>query len=224
MFVRVVHETRFPLIVLERHRLALEPELLGRVRRELAPGFLLGMQAYPGSHPASIELAERLREPRFELSFYKLAVGDLPAADEGPLYEGLHLDSHPDLTPSRELLRVLVNLSAHPRRFRYAVADRWQLAERGVRIGRREFEPLELPGDVEQRVVEIPGRTETEVHALRFYASAVPHVGLNDQPEHFLVSFETLTRPGRRAGCGPSSGRSAPASRPCRAGAEARCS
>lgn len=34
------------------------------------------------------------------------------------------------------------------------------------------------------------GRTDHSVHGLRFLASAIPHVGLNDPPEHFLISFE----------------------------------
>jgi hypothetical protein len=62
-----------------------------------------------------------------------------------------------------------------------------------VRYGRREFEPLTLAPEIETRVVHLPGRTATSLHALRFLASAVPHVGLNDPPEHFLVSFEAVT-------------------------------
>ena len=135
-------------------------------------------------------MRERLAAPAFSLSFVKLAVGMPPTETEGPLYEGPHLDSHPALTDSTELLRLLVNLSEHPRRFLYAVTDRWDL---GVRSGRREFAPLALPPEVERRVVVIPGRTSTTVHALRFLASAVPHVGLNDPPEQFLLSLEALT-------------------------------
>jgi hypothetical protein len=62
-----------------------------------------------------------------------------------------------------------------------------------VRYGRTEFEPLVLPADTATKVVEIPGRTATSLHALRFLASAVPHVGLNDPPEHFLASFEMVS-------------------------------
>jgi hypothetical protein len=94
-----------------------------------------------GTHPACLALTEALRTrllgPEFALSFVKLVEGRPPAAGEGPLYEGLHLDSHPQLTDSTELLRLLVNLSRHRRRFRYAVTDRWQLAEQGVRAARR---------------------------------------------------------------------------------------
>jgi hypothetical protein len=124
-----------------------------------------------------------------------VAEGDPPEADEGPFHERPHLDTHPELSGSLELLRLLVNLSAYPRRFLYAATDRWRLAEQGVRYGRRDFQPLELPPGTEERIVVLPGRTGTAVHALKFFASAVPHVGLNDPPDHFLASFEALADP-----------------------------
>jgi hypothetical protein len=203
----LVLRTRTPLIALERHDDALDVERLPTVRDELLAGraagadgfrsgFLLGMQAGAASHPAALALADALREridaAPFSLSFYKLAEGRPPAADEGPFYDGPHLDSHPQLTGSHELLRVLVNLSERPRRFAYAVTDRWELQARGVPTGREAFVPLHLPAGVATRIVEIPGREGATVHALRFLASAVPHVGHNDEPEHFLVSFETV--------------------------------
>jgi hypothetical protein len=213
---KIVHETRLPLIVRERYDLAIDPRLLGRTRRELLgssphadadesfrSGFLLGVQADPATHPACLELAGQLHRRmlddlesqhglQFALSFYKLAQGTPPKAGEGPFYEGPHLDTHPALTESVELLRLLVNLSSHPRRFLYTADDRWLLAQQGVRYGRREFQILALPPGTDTRVVVLPGRSETSVHALKFFASAIPHVGLNDPPEHFLVSFEAL--------------------------------
>lgn len=216
----VVHETHVPLLARERHEIDLDEGLLARARRELLDGgatgsafrsgFLLGVQAERGTHPACIELAdvlqaelleelERAHRIEFALSFYKLALGAPPDADEGPFYEGCHLDTHPDLTDSSELLRLLVNLSIHPRRFLYAATDRWRLADGGVGYGRRDFEPLHLPAGTRTNVVEIPGRTAISVHALRFLASAVPHVGLNDPPEHFLVSFEAVAAVGDAA-------------------------
>jgi hypothetical protein len=84
-----------------------------------------------------------------------------------PPDEPPHLDTHPELTEGRELRRLLVNLSEHPRRFVSLVDD-------------------------QRSVVAIPGRTAGTVHALRFLASAVPHLGLNDPPEHFLLSYEEI--------------------------------
>jgi len=88
------------------------------------------------------------------------------------------------------LTRLLVNLSRHPRHFLYWLDDRWRLTELGVNYGRREFRPLVLPEQTQLREVVLPGRTDHSVHGLRFLASAIPHVGLNDPPEHFLISFE----------------------------------
>lgn len=154
-----------PLIALERHEIALDPGLVARVRHELIGAAGDGFR-----------------------SGYLLAVGRPPSTEDGPFAEVPHLDSHPELTESTELLRLLVNLSRHPRRFLYALTDRRRLAH-----PRRTFQPLRLPPGVETRVGVLPGRTDTTLHALRFLASAVPHVGLNDPPEHFLLSFEAIT-------------------------------
>lgn len=211
--VEPIYVSRVPLLVLERHALRLDETLVADVRGELLQdvdqsarfraGFLLGVQADPRSHPSCLALAlalrrellaefERTAQVEFRLSFFKLAEGRPPTATEGPFYEAPHLDTHPQLSRSTELLRLLVNLSHRPRRFLYVAADRWALAERGVSYGRRRFEQLVVPDDLERRVVLLPARTATTVHALKFFASALPHVGLNDEPEHFLLSFEAL--------------------------------
>jgi hypothetical protein len=219
----LVHETRIPLLARERYDLSLDAALVEEARAELLgrgcaaraaeggfrSGFLLGVEADPEAQPACVELAmtlhshllaglERSSGLEFRLSFFKLGVGPPPTVDEGPLYEGPHLDSHPGLTESTELLRLLVNLSEHPRRFLYCPIDRWQLAALGVACGRREFVPLVLPPETVTRVIELPGHFEGSFHALKFLASAVAHVGLNDPPEHFLVSFEALSCEGIR--------------------------
>lgn len=214
--VDVIHSTSVPLLALHRYDLALDGQALTRVREELIgpardqtreqsfrSGFLLGVEADPVAHPACHWLAGGLRatllapvEQRegleFSLSFLKLAEGEPPAVENGPLYEGPHLDTHPQLSESIELTRLLVNLSRYPRRFLYGLDDRWRLTELGVDYGRREFRPLVLPEQTQLREVVLPGRTDCSVHGLRFLASAIPHVGLNDPPEHFLISFEAL--------------------------------
>lgn len=215
---QVLYEKPISLLARERYDRSFDRGLLEQARRELltddrAPaggfrcGFLLGVEADAASHPACLELAETVRsrlladterrhELEFRFSFYKLAEGVPPSADQGPLFEGPHLDSHPALTDSTELLRLLVNLSEYPRRFLYCCVDRSALSARGIPCGRQEFLPIQLPPRIETRVIEIPGRTDGSVHALRFLASAIPHVGLNDPPEHFLVSFEALSDQG----------------------------
>ena len=81
-----------PLIALERHEVALEPALVTEARRELLSGaegtfrhgYLLGVHAEAGTHPACVELAagvrERLLDDTFALSFMKLAVGTPPVS------------------------------------------------------------------------------------------------------------------------------------------------
>jgi hypothetical protein len=205
----IIHRGHVPLIVLERHAVELDPALVARAREELLAGrprsatgfrsgFLLGVQADARSHPHCQALADALRRrllpgaEDFGLSFYKLAEGRPPEADDGVFSEAPHLDTHPELHGSRELLRLLVNLSRWPRRFVFAATDRWQLEREGIGVPRREFEPLDLPRATETRTVTLPGRSDGAVSALRFYASAVPHAGLNAPPEHFLVSFEAV--------------------------------
>jgi hypothetical protein len=193
-----------------------EAALIDEARRELLArrppegdhrwGFLLGVEeAARTGLPAASKLDERLRasviEPLAErsgrayaLSFLKAAEGPPPAASEGVHYDGFHLDTHPELDGERgvELARVLINLSREPRRFRFAAIDRRSLAEGGVRVHRGDYQVVELPGDVEVRTIEIPGRTDSGVHALRFWASVVPHVGADDERGHFLASYEAL--------------------------------
>jgi hypothetical protein len=199
------------LLCLERHAFSLDEALLDRARAELLPdrevteggfqfGYLLGVQKDRRTHPACLDLVDVVRQrmldkdeqSAFELSFLKLAVGVPPTEQEGPLFEGPHLDTHPGLTDSSELLRLLVNFSRSPRRFAYSECDRWWLSEQDISYGRTDFLPLHLPKQCAMRSVAIPGRTDSAVHALRFYASAVPHVGINEPPEQFLGSLERL--------------------------------
>lgn len=214
--VHLIHSTSVPLLALHRYDLPLDGQALTQAREELIglagnrtreqsfrSGFLLGVEADPAAHPACHWLADGLHasllapvEERegleFSLSFLKLAEGEPPVVEDGPFYEGPHLDTHPQLSDSMELTRLLVNLSRYPRRFLYGLDDRWRLTELGIDYGRREFRPLVLPHQTQLREVVLPGRTDHSVHGLRFLASAIPHVGLNEPPEHFLISFEAL--------------------------------
>ena len=107
-------------------------------------------------------------------------------------HEGFHLDSHPALSESRELVRVLVNLSTHPREFAYCETHWWELVGYGISVGRTEFVPRVVPASISRKTVLLPRRTATTVFALRFWASIVPHVGLNSEDRSFLASFESI--------------------------------
>jgi hypothetical protein len=152
--------------------------------------------------PRASELAERLYEGAvradgsdrdFALSFLKTAAGPPPDAAEGVHYAGFHLDTHPEVDgDGRELARLLFNLAQTARRFRYAQIDRFELANRGHEVPRSDYQLVELPPGVEVIEIEIPPREADRVHALRFWASVVPHVGVEDERGHFLASYEAV--------------------------------
>lgn len=129
----------------------------------------------------------------YALSFFKACVGMPPEVDEGVHYDGFHLDTHPEVTgDGRELTRVLVNLAPTPRALRFAHADRYELARRGVFVDRSDYQVVDLPADVRTRIVEIPALEAQAVHALHFWASVVPHVGVEAPAGHFLASYEAV--------------------------------
>jgi hypothetical protein len=168
-------------------------------------GYLLGVEGDVADRlPAASVLAARLHEEAvapegrasgrdYSLSFLKVADGRPPEASEGVHYDGFHLDTHPGVDGSGpELARLLFNLADTPRRFRYAAIDRFELARRGHEVPRSDYQVVDLPAGVETSVTEIPPRRADRVHALRFWASVVPHVGVDDERGHFLASYEAV--------------------------------
>jgi hypothetical protein len=216
MHRRVVYQPAgVPLLVLRSARLPIADTMLSAATAELfdrptathtagfSASYLLGVEEDPIRFPASVALVERVRQHvvrpieadlgvAFELSFVKLARGRPPRASQGVFFEGPHLDSHPDLAPGAELLRILVNLGSHRRRFQYFLTDVYALQAAGVVVGRTEFAPLSLPGQTGRATLDIAGRTAERVDFLQFWASVVPHVGINEPTGYFLASFEAL--------------------------------
>jgi hypothetical protein len=212
----VYARTGAPLLVSFAHPLRVGLGLLASTERELfarpeathKDGFssshLLGIEER-SKFPQSTGLLNSLTETilagnesiyrcSFDFSFLKLARGKPPAADEGVYYEGFHLDSHPGIKEGHELLRLLLNLSTHTREFQYCETDWRELVILGVCVGRREFFPLRVPDSVPRKTVLLPGCTETTIHGLRFWASVLPHVGINRECGYFLASFEALAK------------------------------
>lgn len=204
-----------PLLVLRTAQLSLAEETIAAAAAELfarrvstqhddfSASYLLGVEEDPRRFPASAALVRLLRESvvgpieaelgvAFDLSFLKIARGRPPIAAEGVYYEGPHLDSHPGIAPGTELLRVLINLGSRRRLFQYFLTDVYALQADGVSVGRTGFEPLALAGDIPPATIDIPGRTSDHVGLMQFWASVVPHVGINEPTGCFLASFEAL--------------------------------
>lgn len=182
-----------------------EIELLNRRQERKDEGFvwgyLLGVELENiKDFPCSIELVKTLRNhllhlnisSDFAFSFCKVCRGQSTADAEGVHYEGMHLDTHPLLNEKNELLRILFNLSKYPRRFQFALTDRHELEDLKIELDRTNYKTLKLPDSIASNIIEIPGRQNNTVHFLKFWASAVPHVGLTDGNGYFLTSFETL--------------------------------
>jgi hypothetical protein len=204
------------LIRLDTQRLRLSPSLLDRARREILArdagertgfqfGFLLGVEQgrnAPAARSLAHHLQRELVDPvgachgaTFSLSFLKSVHGLAPETQEGPLFAGFHLDTHPDITDDEgpELLRVLVNLARRPRALRFVCADRFELAAAGLDLPRSSFQVVEPPAEFDHSIVEIPPFDGDAISYLTFWASLVPHVGVERPDGHFLVSFEATT-------------------------------
>lgn len=203
------------LIRHDRQRIELDPELVATARRNLLSGqtlaerdylfgFMLGVEQASGSRPA-LELVARLdrelvgpvgrcRDVQFELSFLKAVEGVVPDVAEGPLFAGFHLDTHPEMTADGgpELLRILVNLASEPRTLRFIHADRFELVAAGLDLPRSSFQVVEAPLHFRHATVVIPPFDGREISYLTFWASVVPHVGVENEGGHFLASFEAV--------------------------------
>jgi hypothetical protein len=142
----------------------------------------------------SIAIPEGVANGRqYSLSFLKTASGPPPEAREGVHFGGFHLDTHPAVDGSGpELARLLLNLAGTPRHFRFARVDRFELANRGLEVPRSDYQVVDLPSEIETSVTEIPPRGAGSVHGLRFWASVIPHVGIDDEHGHFLASYEAV--------------------------------
>lgn len=81
-------------------------------------------------------------------------------------------------------------MSRSPRYFRYRETDSRELCKQGIAIGRSEFRSLALPDRIKESTTTIPGRSPESICGLCFWASMVPHVGVNTIDGYFLISYE----------------------------------
>jgi hypothetical protein len=172
-------------------------------------GYLLGVesprrgQRHPAASQLKAELYDQVVAPiaqrhraNFEFSFFKAAEGQPPSAAEGVHYGGYHVDTHAGDHSGLELLRVLLNVHSHLRRFRFAAVDRFELARRGAGIGRGVYQVPQLPGFVEDRELAIPAFDGQTISYITFWASVVPHVGVETAAGYFLASYEAAVPAG----------------------------
>ena len=168
-------------------------------------GYLLGLEraATAASFPLAWELCDVLfrditaaiahRESAdFRFSFCKAYSGPVRRETEGVHYEGLHIDTHPDLSENGDLLRVLINVGTTERRFRFGEATRVELAQAGLYRDRAMFRADHVEAHVPMREVCIPAKQDSHIACLVFWASVVPHVGITKAPGYFLYSFEAV--------------------------------
>jgi hypothetical protein len=166
-------------------------------------GYLLGVDKpdVRAALPLACRLDDLLREqavaPEYSLSFLKTSTGRAPQVNEGVHYDGFHLDTHPEIVDDSgaELARVLINLAPERRTLRIARTDRFELAARGLPIHRGDYQAVNLPDDIETGTIDIPPIDDATVHALQFFASAIPHAGVDNGGGHFLASYEAVARP-----------------------------
>jgi hypothetical protein len=72
-------------------------------------------------------------------------------------------------------------------------ADRFELAAAGLDLPRSSFQVVEAPAEFDHSIVDIPPFDGAAISYLTFWASLVPHVGVEGPEGHFLASFEATT-------------------------------
>src|SRR5262245_57723732 len=162
-----------PLVTLYRVDCSIDGNLIAtaneellRRRREFAPlgvewGYLLGCEraTTEGDFPLAWQMwdalyrsiAERFADAfrtHFRHSFCKAYRGPVVSAAEGVHYEGLHIDTHPELTDSTDLLRILINVAPTARCFRFGDATRVELARAGLYTDRFSFQASDVEAHV----------------------------------------------------------------------------
>jgi hypothetical protein len=169
------------LAALERHAITLPDGLLDTALHEV-----LGRGGRDGSYfagrvdgerdlpPATRELDRILRAELIrtlgERHGLRFTLAFLSAGDGDAPVERTFAPA--SMADAPRVFRVVVNLSEYPRRVLL-----WD--------GEADGEPDELL---------VPGRRCGAVHALHFWAAAVPHCGVNDALGHFVASYEAPAR------------------------------
>lgn len=203
--------TEKPLMVLEQHAIddidfsAAETELKRYIEQQADEsctwGYFPGMEEdetekYPACRALAVKLEEllaKLAQPPqgFRLAFIRMATGK-PVSQ----YGGMHLDvdigvghkRDPAVPAAQEIVRVLVNFGEAPRRLRYCIRARDQLAADGIALSAAQYAQLQLPEDL-LRTAEIPSRQGNRLSCLIFWSSLLAHEGVTDERGHFMAAY-----------------------------------
>ena len=152
----------------------------------------------------SIQLIEQLRplvdqvSPDLELAFLRTSTGKQESG-----IGGLHLDAHKDSRPVQDpnrkekehVLRVLFNLGNAPRTLGYHDASLKEIEEKGGTLTEMGYTKVELPESLPMKKLDIPPIEEDGIWVLSFYASLVPHTGIDDEKGHLLAAYGLYEQP-----------------------------
>ncbi len=168
--------------------------LLGIEREQTKTGFPAAWKLWDVLRRDIATPIERQADTNFRASFCKAYAGPVVKEAEGVHFEGLHIDTHPELRDGADLLRILINVGDTDRRFRFGDATRVELHRAGLYPDRTDFRAADVESRVKMHEVRIPRRQGRVVSFLVFWASVLPHVGLTESPGYFLYSFESVTK------------------------------
>ncbi len=212
----ILGEEKDPLMVLEKHSIgasyycfASAQEELLKYEKEKAEdgctwGFFPGLEKdeesiYPNCtllmkqlYSKFITSLEKNIDKRLKLAFVRVA-----SKEPKSQYGGMHIDvdigvghsRDPSVPENYEIVRALLNPYRHPRLVSYTELDRNQLKKAGLEIPSDKYLILNLPRDIQIKVVEIPPLENDFIHMLKFWSSLIPHCGLTDEKGHYLIAF-----------------------------------
>lgn len=196
------------LMVLEKHTLDVNLELLSRARNELlmyTTNAETGTWGYfpelkdENTYHSSQALSDYLQFLLGKGLDWKLAFVRLATKEPRSEYGGFHIDvdlgighTKPAEFQGKEIVRALVNVGAVPRTLAYIDKTRDELAKEGYAINPNKYEILKFSQDM-IKTIDIPPISEQNIWVLKFCSSQLPHFGLTDSRGHFLAAYGAWT-------------------------------
>ncbi|MBI3334197.1 hypothetical protein HYZ97_01815 [Candidatus Pacearchaeota archaeon] len=145
-------------------------------------------EKYPQTIALARQISVLIGEDIRQCAFIRLC-GGRPETEFG----GLHLDTRSKAAEEegakRDILRILVNLHKKPRKLRYCPLEAEELRKKDIKVSTHKYTVVTLPDTVKTEIIEIPPLTDNSVYVLKFIATRILHVGVNDEHGHFIASF-----------------------------------